>query len=60
MMPYSNKNDNIFPMCFTVIINRLDPHAIDEDRTTGLDSFNNNNNANFLLYIFNIHYELTI
>ena len=35
-------------------------HMIDEDRTAGLDSFNNNNNANFPLYICNIHFELTV
>ena len=33
---------------------------LDEDRTAGLDSFNNNNNANFPLYIFNIHFELAV
>ena len=33
---------------------------LDEDRTAGLDSFNNINNANFPLYIFNIHFELTV
>ena len=35
-------------------------HMVDEDRTAGLDSFNNNNNANFPLYIFNNHFELTV
>ena len=35
-------------------------HMIDEDRTAGLVSFNNNNNANFSLHIYNIHFELTI
>ena len=36
---------------------------LDEDRTIGLDSFNNNNNANFPLYTYlicNIHFELTV
>ena len=33
---------------------------LDEDRAAGLDSLNNNNNANFPLYIFNIHFELTV
>ena len=33
---------------------------LDEDRTAGLDSFNNNNNANLPLFIFNIHFELTV
>ena len=35
-------------------------HMLDEDRTAGLYSFNNNNNANFSLYICNIHFELTV
>ena len=30
---------------------------LDEDRIAGLYSFNNNNNANFPLYICNIHFE---
>ena len=61
MMPYSNKYDNIFPMClriFNLLIKWT--HMLDEDRTAGLDSFNNNNNANFPLNIFNIHFELTV
>ena len=33
---------------------------LDEDKTAGLYSFNNNNNANFPLYICNIHFELTV
>ena len=33
---------------------------LDEDRTAELDSLNNNNNANFPLYIFSIHFELTV
>ena len=62
MITYSIKYDNIFPMCLTIFINRMDPHAmmLDEERTAGLDSFNNNNNANFSLYICNIHFELKI
>ena len=35
-------------------------HMLAEDRTDGLDSFNNNNNPNFPLYICNIHFELTV
>ena len=35
-------------------------HMLDKDRTAGLYSFNKNNNANFLLYICNIHFELTV
>ena len=35
-------------------------HMLDENRTAGLVSFNNNNNANFPLYICNIHFELTV
>ena len=35
-------------------------HMLDGDRTAGLDSFINNSNANIPLYIFNIHFELTV
>ena len=31
---------------------------LDEDRTAGLYSFNNNNNVNFPLYILIIHFKL--
>ena len=58
MMIYSNKYDNVFPMCFTIFINQMD-HILDEDRTAWLYSFNNNN-ANFSLYICNIHFELAV
>ena len=33
---------------------------LDKDRTSGLDTFNNNNNAKFPLYICNNHFELTV
>ena len=35
-------------------------HMLDEDRTVGLVSFNNNNNANFPLYGKIIHFQLTV
>ena len=35
-------------------------HMLDEDMTAGLDYFNNNNNANFPLYICNNDFELTV
>ena len=46
-------------MCFTIFINGMDPHMLDEYRTAGLDSFNNNN-ANFPLYIFKVQFELKV
>ena len=33
---------------------------LDEDMAAGLDSFNNNNNANIPLDIYNIHLELSL
>ena len=59
MMPYSNKYNNISP-CVSQSLLIEWTHMLDEDRTAGLISFNNNNNANCPLYIFNIHFELTV
>ena len=60
MTTYSNKYENICSSCVSRSLLIEWTHMLDKDRTSGLDTFNNNNNAKFPLYICNNHFELTV
>ena len=59
MTTYSNKYDKISPCVSRSLLIEW-THMLDEDKTARLVSLNNNNNANFPLYICNINFELTL